>query len=227
MSAAKEPQLPIEFLTKIISHLPIKDCGSTWLNCRPVSRTWKSATEEVFIRRHVPKLCVHFDLGWGPLRRARQSLLQLEFVFHSLSPDRNRVVMRDPTAPGHPIWLPVAKRRWANTMADYPTHGDYTCDQRIFHPAHIVSLRRMANDVELPGLEEYDAESLTLSFEWAKLLSMYFGEEAYTEKLLEADPVMDRSKWPKGPIWDPELLIKTAMGFFEKTEKAKERLRSG
>ncbi|KAE9582213.1 hypothetical protein CGMCC3_g1715 [Colletotrichum fructicola] len=198
--------LPPELWEMIIGS--ITDCDylpRVWFNFRRVSRTFKEITERVFSSNHLRYSRVtHVFLDFfvmtpkGGFIRVDEKRLMLDF--DRLSDDGERAVFNEKhfTSLGNLDKRIMFNRRrykigdildgfrggWAAshmraTREDRPPYSPSHQWADSSPLPHIFSLRRIANDTDLPG-EEYDFEGLEMSFLWKPALSKLLGEEDAT-----------------------------------------------
>ncbi|KAH0427115.1 hypothetical protein CcaCcLH18_09862 [Colletotrichum camelliae] len=200
--------LPPELWEMVIGS--ITDCDylpRVWLNFRRVSQAFKEITERVFSSKHlrysrITNVCLDFFVitPKGGFVRVEDKRLMLDF--DRLSDDGERAVFNEKhfTSLGNLDKRVLFNRRrykvgdildgfrggWA------ASHKRATREDRQSHfPSHqwvdssplphIFSLRRIANDTDLPGAE-YDFEGLEMSFLWKLALSRLLEEEEYMRK---------------------------------------------
>jgi hypothetical protein len=229
----------LEIWINIIEYIPREDCGSAWLNCRPVSRVLKAATEAVFMQRHVPRLRVVYGRQLEDICNfARQ---WLSFKFERFTEDLERVIMVyriPPRYSDRENWQDYVKASFRHQMTAYSDAKNkrdrlmistlkgakINIDERlvpIIRPYHTMTLGKCyARDTELPGFQ-YDLDSFSVSFEWKPALSIFFGEEEYHIRLLAKHPASD-GLWLTTPVWDPELLQRRGSECVGRLEMAKE-----
>ncbi|KAK7752191.1 hypothetical protein SLS62_005935 [Diatrype stigma] len=77
-------------------------------------------------------------------------------------------------------------RRWREALEPYATAQQSATGKEYVRPPHALSVRRVANDTALPGLE-VDYEKHEISVLWRPMLSLLFGEEEYIKWAKKVD----------------------------------------
>ena len=182
------PYLPPELWYLIIASITdSRYLPRVWLNFRLVSRFFKHATERVFAELHLPRTRLEF-LGFDSVVDEHRQPRELDFAldFDRLSEDGRRVIYTDKTMDGqHGRALLLGNdsttvheecvRQWMAKVTAYLARPPAN---RRDAPPHVLVLRRIANDTELPGLA-VDFARFEASFELRPALSALFGEEEY------------------------------------------------
>ncbi|KAL2752318.1 hypothetical protein ACRALDRAFT_1065480 [Sodiomyces alcalophilus JCM 7366] len=189
------PPLPPEIWCQIIASITdSRYLPRIWLNLRLTSRFLKSVTERVFADLHLRRSRLEF-LAFDPVTDAHGDPRPLDFIleFDRLSDDGSRAIYADkelhanhgperlcPTdALAYPDRVDTVHQalvcQWRRRVEDYtapPPHN------RREVPPHVLVVRRVANDTELPDLRvDYDA--FEVSFLWRPALTALFAEEEY------------------------------------------------
>ncbi|KAF9874177.1 hypothetical protein CkaCkLH20_08160 [Colletotrichum karsti] len=176
-----------------------------WLNFRQVSRVFKNITERVFVQEHLRysritnvRLDFFFFTPRGSLISAKDERFDLDF--DHLVEDGDRAVYTEKF-----FSADLEKRHTVGQLRGKATAGDLldglrggwaashkratvsntSCHKLAERPLpHVFSLRGIANDTELPGVN-HDFEGLEMSFLWKPALSKLFGEEEHIRRLEE------------------------------------------
>ncbi|KAI1277336.1 hypothetical protein F5Y07DRAFT_398592 [Xylaria sp. FL0933] len=196
--STKRPQLYTELYMLIIefitdsSYLP-----RVWLNFRQVSREFKAITELVFARKHLPHALIVFPSITGTVYDVdddkHQLSLALEFQKLTGDNDERAVFSEDRyyyndssktrlSENGRTLLTEITEQ-WKHYFYGYSLP---TPDMAFSTSPHVLSVRRVANDTALPGLE-VNWEEHTISVSWKEMLSALFGEEEYIERLKKND----------------------------------------
>ncbi|CRK11188.1 hypothetical protein BN1708_010064, partial [Verticillium longisporum] len=181
------PYLPPEIWMHIIGCITdSRYIPRVWLNLRLVSRFFQLLTERVFANCHLRRSRLEF-LAFDPVTDEHRQPRDLNFAldFDRLSDDGLRAVYTDKAMAGqHGTSRLIASdatvhdecvKQWREKVTAYlappPTN-------RYDVAPHILVLRRIANDTELPNLR-VDYDRFEASFDWRPALSKLFGEEEY------------------------------------------------
>jgi hypothetical protein len=176
------------------------------------------ATEFVFMKHHIHNLRVFLS----PRIEVGDSDTPLYFLFERFSEDGERVIMEHPM-PESEGWTQYLSDylvevvtilgRWENSPVD---------SEHIVQPGYISTLGRHARDTELPELE-FNADLQRLSFNWKRMLTTFFAEELFSNRLLAQHPVQAeiRNLPIPEPIWDPSLIVRLARVPTRKLKDAK------
>ncbi|KAI1348963.1 hypothetical protein F5Y01DRAFT_290490 [Xylaria sp. FL0043] len=196
--STKRPQLYTELYMLIIefitdsSYLP-----RVWLNFRQVSREFKAITELVFARKHLPHALITFPSITGTVYDVDDDKHQLSLAleFQKLTGDNNeRAVFSEDryyyndssktrlSKSGRTLLTEITEQ-WKHYFHGYSMPVP---DTAFSTSPHILSVRRVANDTALPGLE-VNWEEHTITVLWKEMLTALFGEEEYVERLREND----------------------------------------
>ncbi|KAB5563009.1 hypothetical protein GE09DRAFT_767013 [Coniochaeta sp. 2T2.1] len=183
-------KVPFEVLINIIASAPLIDCGSIWLNCRLVSRTWKTATEHAF-RNHLQN-----DLGVVIDVSTPYEFWSLSFTADNFSDDGERVIMKAQDIIPAPSWLDAPTETSEceiDILNMWREDAESECHRL---PASLIMTRHMiflrgayGNDTELPGLES-DFDNASISFRWKQMFSMFFGEKEHIDSFIRVHPAL-------------------------------------
>lgn len=226
--AAQDPEsprcraLPLELWERIICNITdSRYLPRVWLNFRRVSHLLKAATEHAFVTAHLQ----YTDLAFEPLSVVRDKdenkyTLNVLLQFHRLSDDGDRAIF----APEHPgpdyEWMKEVEMDdggeetlhdhymtlWKRIITPYVSSPEQQAARQMC-PMHVLAVRRLANDTELPGLEA-DPGRMQLSVLWKPMLSLFFGEIEY-QKWAEKVVHQHKSDDDMSPIRDMAEQVKS------------------
>ncbi|KAI0424691.1 hypothetical protein F5Y09DRAFT_323706 [Xylaria sp. FL1042] len=193
------PQLYTELYLLIIEfstdsrYLP-----QVWLNFRRVSHQFKELTESVFVQKHLPHTIIIFPNITGSVYDVNDTRHQLSLAleFKKLTGDNDeRAVFSENryyynastetriTESGSITLATEVTDLWRRYFHDYSMPAPNTA---FSTSPHIISVRRVANDTALPGLE-VNWEEHTITVLWKDMLTALFSEEEYIGRLAEKD----------------------------------------
>ncbi|KAF5378902.1 hypothetical protein D9615_006853 [Tricholomella constricta] len=160
---------PVELFRSILEL--VDDLTVLWTICRPVSKQWTQIVEEIFIEKHIRKTWFRIDGGkWRP-RKYGRVMLSATFAFDRFDGSNpSRAIFSDKGCESR-FFDKLCER-----VRDKMEYGN-----PAYSPNVIIQVRRMVNDTAVPGLE-FDFEKLEMSFDWNRMYSAFFKEEAELER---------------------------------------------
>ncbi|KAK0511837.1 hypothetical protein JMJ35_005687 [Cladonia borealis] len=193
----KLPYLPPEILTKIFAeasnHRDYSEFVQLWTQCRHASSVFKSEIERTLIHQHLKKPTIHVKLMpilsalvFGPAEEAREiseyeyidlvhsSDISLPLEFHQLSPNENEITFK------------YQRYRWEGE--EWPDF-DHLSGKVMLRP-HTIFMHTTLQ--HLPAQTEWvnrDGKvTLSLTFDWKQLFSMFIARDARTYKKFFTSP---------------------------------------
>jgi hypothetical protein len=176
--------LPTEICLKIISENFRSDEGLVilWTSVRNVSRRWRDLVDDYFRLEHLPRTTIIFSprhLGRDGYSRTplENRMADAKFTFDSLSPaDLALAVFSD-------VQFDTPRRvifpKTLRGVMFYKAYEKLGKDKDVppwRYPPHIITLRHLANDTEIPGLK-IDWVNLRLKCDWRAVFAHLLHEE--------------------------------------------------